>query len=359
VYSGVVGGAVFAKRARVRFFAAILFLLPVAPLCASGPDAAWEAVKALDAGPGKKPRTPEEALAIASEYVQRQERLLRDFLRQHPGDERGFEARLRLARVLQMQADLYEKKMVSPEVETLLSEAEKMARPEQRADAEFARISYTMRTLRNPNFQQRQRLLDLARRFQALYPQDRRLAPLLAEIATRFDLQPRAKRELLQQARDAARDQELRARIDDDLRRLNLLGERIAMRFEAPDGTAFDVADHRGKVVVLVFFATWSPPSIEALAAMREALAGQPAGKVQFFGVSLDLDRVPLEGYLRSEGIGWPVICDGLGWESPLVRQHGINALPTAWLLDREGRLRSLDAAEGTAGQVREILQQR
>jgi peroxiredoxin len=343
----------------MRFFAATFFLLPVVPLGATGPDAAWEAIKALDAGPEKKPRTNQEAFIIASEYLGRQERMLRDFLRQHPSDDRGFEGRLRLARVLQMQADLQDMKVVSPEIEALLSEAERMARPEQRADAEFARISYTMRSLRNPNFQQRQRLMDLARRFQALHAQDRRLAPLLAEIATRFDLQPRAKRELLLQARDAARDDDLRARIDDDLRRINLLGERIAIRFEAPDGTAFDVADHRGKVVVLVFFATWSPPSIEALAALRQALAAQPAGRVQFFGVSLDLDRVPLESFLRSEGIAWPVICDGLGWESPLVRAHGINALPTAWLLDREGRLRSLNAAEETAGQVREILLQR
>ncbi|MCX7869174.1 MAG: hypothetical protein N2322_04400, partial [Terrimicrobiaceae bacterium] len=32
------------------------------------------------------------------------------------------------------------------------------------------------------------------------------------------------------------------------------------------------------------------------------------------------------------------------GWESPTARRLGINALPTVWVLDAEGRLRSLNA---------------
>ena len=54
----------------------------------------------------------------------------------------------------------------------------------------------------------------------------------------------------------------------------------------------------------------------------------------------------------------WPVACDGKGWESPLVRGLGINALPTVWLLDAHGRLRSLNALESAVAQARQLLRE-
>jgi hypothetical protein len=50
-----------------------------------------------------------------------------------------------------------------------------------------------------------------------------------------------------------------------------------------------------------------------------------------------------------------PIAWDGKGWESPLVQALGINALPTTWLLDKEGVLRSLDALDETAEQLKKL----
>jgi hypothetical protein len=41
------------------------------------------------------------------------------------------------------------------------------------------------------------------------------------------------------------------------------------------------------------------------------------------------------------------------------VRGFGINLLPTVWLLDGHGRLRSLNALEGAAGLARELMRER
>ena len=73
-------------------------------------------------------------------------------------------------------------------------------------------------------------------------------------------------------------------------------------------------------------------------------------------GVSLDTKPEPLGELLKSRSVAWPVIRDGKGWESPLIRGFGINTLPTVWLVDREGKLRSLDALENTAGQIQKVL---
>ena len=77
---------------------------------------------------------------------------------------------------------------------------------------------------------------------------------------------------------------------------------------------------------------------------------------MQVIAVSLDPKPEPLGELLKSKTFAWPVIRDGQGWESPLIRSFGINALPTVWLLDREGKLRSLDGLENTGGQIRRLL---
>ena len=135
-----------------------------------------------------------------------------------------------------------------------------------------------------------------------------------------------------------------------------MVGQPVPLRFEPADGDPVDVADHRGKAVLLVFFAAYSPPAVEAVLNLQKASQSLPGDQVQFIGISLDTKPEPLEGFVESQKIKWPIICDLKGWESPLVRSLGINSLPTVWLLDREGRLKSLNALESTATQVKEVV---
>ena len=88
---------------------------------------------------------------------------------------------------------------------------------------------------------------------------------------------------------------------------------------------------------------------------LQKTLSDLPENQVQIVGVSLDRNREPLERLVTEQKIEWPIICDGKGWESPIVRSLGINSLPTSWLLDREGKLRSLNAMISTLTQVKEI----
>src|SRR5271156_2727216 len=58
---------------------------------------------------------------------------------------------------------------------------------------------------------------------------------------------------------------ELQQRIDDDLKRLSLVGKPLDMSWTAVDGSTVDLKSLRGKVVLIYFFATWSAPSMYAL----------------------------------------------------------------------------------------------
>ena len=343
--------------ARIHCFIALALLAPRLLLADAAAD--WQAIVALDAGPRIQARSEEELAGAVREHLRKQETALRAFLAQHPGDPRTFEARVRLARLLRSRGEMEHSEPARAESKRILDELEKTATRDQRAEIDFIRITSFMRGLRAPTKDQRDYLLGIARKFQTAHPADRRVAPLLAEVATLFDAQPKTKRRLLADALALATDDELRGRVADDLKRLDLLGNEVPLRFTTADGKAVDAADHRGKVIIVVFFASWSPPSTAALATVQRAIGALPKDRAQILGVSLDNKPEQLAAVVKQHGVTWPVAFDGQGWESPLVRSLGINALPTVWLLDKQGRLRSLNALDGLAGQARQLIDER
>lgn len=314
---------------------------------------------ALDGGPQTPPKTAVEARAAALMHLDKQEVALRSFLAQHAEDGHVFEARLRLARLLQIRGDVQGNLKAVEEGRLLLDQLAVGASPEQRTEVDFAKLTLFMRTMRGPTPESGERLLDLTRLFQKAHPNDRRIGGLLAEVATLFELKPKTMRGLLMEAERVTSDAQLRGRIADDLKRLDLLGHPVALSFTTLDGKPFDVVAYRGKVVWVLFFARWSQPSLDALDTLKKSLAAFPPDSVRVVALSLDVKTEPLQAVLKEKAVSWPVGCDAKGWESPLIRAFGINSLPTAWLLDKKGVLRSLNVLESTQAQTRQLLEGR
>ena len=266
---------------------------------------------------------------------------------------------LRMSRLLAIRGDLQNDAKARGAAARILDALEKIATPEQRTELDFARLSQAMRRMNAPTAADRDALLSHARKFQSAHPEDHRLPQIFAEVATLFDSQPATKRKLLLEAQPLARDGQLQSRIADDLRRVELLGQPLPLSAASTDGKSIDIADYRGRVVIVCFFATWSPPSILALDAIKRSVAAFPKERIEVLGVSLDTKPEPLGELLKSQAVEWPVVRDGQGWESPLIRGFGINSLPTVWLLDRKGQLRSLNALENTSGQIRSLLREK
>jgi len=326
---------------------------------AGDPDADWKALTALDAGPQEKPPTDAGAREAILAHLARQERALRGFLSGHADDARAFEARLRLARLLQIRGDFQESDKVRAEGAKMLNDLEKNATPAQRVELDFAKVARLMRNLREVTPARRTELLAAARKFQEAHPADRRLAELLAEVATLFDAQPKVKEALLADAQPLAKEDQLKARIADDLKRVRLLGQEVTLAFTSIQGREIKLADLRGRPVLILFFAAPSRPSVGAILAVQNAVTELPPSSVHVLGVSLDEKRATLDALLQARAVKWPVAFDGQSWESPLVRALGINAVPTVWLLDARGRLRSLNALDNPASQVRLLLRER
>lgn len=319
----------------------------------------WKAVTDLDAGPTGKPDTNAAVGAMVVGHLAKQEKALRSFLSAHPDDAHGFEAQLRLARLLQIRAEFENSEKMRVESKRILDSLEKTATPEQRPELEFAKIARLMRALKKGDAGQRADLLQSARRFTSAYPDDRRVGELLAEVATLFDAQPKLKQTLLEDAQTYAKDPDLKARIDDDLKRVRMLGNELTLSFTSVQGQEISIAGFAGRPVFVIYFAQNSPPAMVALAKLQQEVAKLPQGSIRVIGVSLDGKRETVLELLKTRGLTWPVAWDGKGWESPFARDFGINALPTVWLVDSHGKLRFLNALEGAAERARELMREK
>lgn len=341
-------------------------------------DRDWQGVLVLDAGPRERPREREAALHAVRAHLVRQEAALRGFLAAYPGEARRFEARVRLADVLAASA-----RFAGPSSPTGVGQRAEAARQLDqveadpgapagaRTEAAYARLRQFMQDHAEgpetgPAGEGRRETLRRAiREFDAAHPGDRRTPALLLELATLYDALPAGKKALLEEvlARAPAGETETRARAGDDLRRLALLGQPVKLRLPPAvhggnPAAPVELGARRGRVVVVLFWATWSAPSLRELERLQTVAAGFDLRQVEFLSVSLDEDPVALAAAVRAERLTWPVFCDGRGWEGATVRAAGLNAVPTVWVLGRDGTLRTLNArGPGVAEEaIREAL---
>lgn len=130
------------------------------------------------------------------------------------------------------------------------------------------------------------------------------------------------------------------------------LGKTWSIRLAGIDGRLLDSRQLLGKVVLIHFWATWCPPCREELAHLKALLASHPSGGVEILGVNFDDSPKTLRRFVARDSITWPQHCATGGLEGAVAREFGVTSLPMLWLVDRNGRLRDLDAREDLEAKV-------
>jgi peroxiredoxin len=104
-------------------------------------------------------------------------------------------------------------------------------------------------------------------------------------------------------------------------------------------GKHLSVADYKGKVVLIDFWATWCPPCLGELPNVVKAYEKHHEKGFEIIGVSLDQDEEKLKSFTKDRKMTWQQYFDGKGWGNKLVAKYGVQSIPTTYLLDREGKI--------------------
>jgi peroxiredoxin len=324
-------------------------------------DSDWAAIVKLDAGPPGVPVNRDEALRFAHEHFARHRAALLAFIAAYPQDPRVLDAQLRLTSIRAALGEMDKKpKEIQGALLDLMALEKSRSVPVARLpDVAFRRISLQMQTFDGQPDQVREAVVTAAQNFAARFPDDKRAPRLLVEAATQCDDTPRVMRELLTSAAMLSKEPALNARIADDMRRLNMLGQPVKARFGTIQGKTIDLEALRGNVVVLLFWAAESPPSLLWMQQFHDAVAKISPENLRIIMVSLDESRKDLDDAIKTFDLQWPINFDGKGWENAVARPLGINAIPTVWILDKKGILQTLNARESYDVWIRKLQRER
>lgn len=120
---------------------------------------------------------------------------------------------------------------------------------------------------------------------------------------------------------------------------------QVVPRLAGPtlDGAALDLANLRGRPVVVNFWGPSCIPCREEFPLMIAKLAEHEADGLAIVGVLTDDPEEPARAFVAEYGASWPTVVDP---ESAIKRAWAVIARPTSFFIDRDGILRSIQIGE-------------
>ena len=102
------------------------------------------------------------------------------------------------------------------------------------------------------------------------------------------------------------------------------------------DDKEVHLADYRGKVVLVDFWASWCPPCLLSLPAYEKMR--NEIGSLEFEIIAINVDEDTADGieFLRDHPVTYPVLADP---EGVIGIPYRVRSLPIAYLLDRSGHI--------------------
>jgi thiol-disulfide isomerase/thioredoxin len=106
-----------------------------------------------------------------------------------------------------------------------------------------------------------------------------------------------------------------------------------------PDSGRYSLAQMRGQVVLIDFWASWCGPCRRENPNVKAVYAKYHDQGFEILGVSLDRDMAAWRKAIADDALPWKHISDLKGWQSSHAALYSITSIPQTILLDREGKV--------------------
>jgi peroxiredoxin len=214
---------------------------------------------------------------------------------------------------------------------------------------------------RRENMADDRRLLGTSERYQAFledYPRSPRRPIVWASLIRNLIAMrqsDRAQSELDRLQREFP-DHSATRRARGEVSRLQAVGKPYHLTYQVAEGRTIRSEDYLGKVLIVHFWASWSPRAVQELAMLNTIHDRFKEQGLQLIGVNVDTLSAKARECLERNPMPWPQYFDFKGFENPVLIDAGVTDVPTYFVVDRAGILRALDPGEGLQQLVEELL---
>lgn len=110
------------------------------------------------------------------------------------------------------------------------------------------------------------------------------------------------------------------------------------------EGKPIRIADYKGKVVLVDFWASWCGPCIQEAPNVVNAYKKYHPKGFEIIGISLDQSKDQLFSTTKKHGMSWRQYFDGKGWQNKVGTNYGVSSIPAMYLVGKDGRIISNNA---------------
>jgi cytochrome c biogenesis protein CcmG/thiol:disulfide interchange protein DsbE len=119
------------------------------------------------------------------------------------------------------------------------------------------------------------------------------------------------------------------------------------------DGASITLADLKGKVVLIDFWASWCPPCRQEAPGLAQVYKEYQDRDVEFVGISI-WDRIgDAEDYVQRFGITYP---SGLDSEGTILVDYAVRGIPEKFFIDARGQMVAKFIGPSEVDSLRESL---
>jgi thiol-disulfide isomerase/thioredoxin len=121
------------------------------------------------------------------------------------------------------------------------------------------------------------------------------------------------------------------------------------------DGVPVNLEEHRGKTVILDFWATWCAPCEIQMPVLDTLWEMKGGDELMILGISVDIDPAPnVTAWVEKRGFEYPIAIAS----QQLAVEYGVLGFPTLVVIDPEGRIHTRHVGVLSRPELEDILEE-